>query len=774
MGTPLPTIATIATKPGNHGAVRAGIAALRNFLSGTLGEDGEVATALATLGALGSRIQAVSTAPTMAAADRGKIFVCAGTWTFNLVAVATAGAGFSFIVANTSTGVITLDGAASETINGATTLVLPAACAALLVCDGTAWSAFVIKTDAIDLISAQTITGTKDFTGSVSVLDGGLTVRNTSDPTRRLLFSTALISASTSRTLSAPNMSGTISVFHDFATRSAALAWLTAEAVPDGTVISIGGFPFRKKAGATAISDMSGWVPAGAIYPDHWAENTSPGTTDMRAAILAAAGYAGYGGAIFGSGAVYAVSDQMDISSYAGLTFSNLQLTAIGTWTAGKPFFLLSKTSAARVDMTFDLCNFEGATKANGVYIKNCSRVTLRGCRSHATPLFAVQTNTSAGELLIDGCNFRQWFNGETGWDVAANRTANLIDISTPDAFILNTTAAYALVPLNLTGPFNHIQILGSHFYNDGFTPASGQAYVAKINARDVQIIGCYFDSGMTQIDSQTTGIIALNHFFKNSGAATNTNAIEFVNSASVPDLSGLSLSGNHSNGYASAAAIVIFTGSFDADLQLVVGTPNVHSTGALWTGIPTFGVGAGDLRLQDNKFLLWNNADPTKIVRFGLGSVPSGTTTTYFLPNTGGTLIVNNGSATISGLFTFTTTPKIDAGTPFGYAPGRGGPVVQSTSRTTGVTLNKVTGKITLVSGAGSATGERFTVTNSQVTADSIVTINVVKGMSNLYTVVAEPADAGGSFDVTITKISGSATEAPVLKFTVWQAQVA
>lgn len=55
----------------------------------------------------------------------------------------------------------------------------------------------------------------------------------------------------------------------------------------DGDVIVAGGLAYEKSAGATTISDLNDWVPVDPIVPNHWAENTTPGTTDMRSAIQA-------------------------------------------------------------------------------------------------------------------------------------------------------------------------------------------------------------------------------------------------------------------------------------------------------------------------------------------------------------------------------------------------------------------------------------------------------------------------------------------------------
>jgi hypothetical protein len=100
------------------------------------------------------------------------------------------------------------------------------------------------------------------------------------------------------------------------------------------------------------------------------------------------------------------------------------------------------------------------------------------------------------------------------------------------------------------------------------------------------------------------------------------------------------------------------------------------------------------------------------------------------------------------------------------GYATGAGGTVTQITSRTTGVTINKTTGAITLLSAAGSATAATFTVTNSSVAANDTVTINQKSG-TNLY-ITAVTAVSAGSFNVTFYTTGGTATDSPVFQFNV------
>jgi hypothetical protein len=100
------------------------------------------------------------------------------------------------------------------------------------------------------------------------------------------------------------------------------------------------------------------------------------------------------------------------------------------------------------------------------------------------------------------------------------------------------------------------------------------------------------------------------------------------------------------------------------------------------------------------------------------------------------------------------------------GYGTGAGGTVTQITSRTTGVTLNKVTGAITLVSAAGSASFQTFTVTNSAVAATDVPKVCQKSGTDKY--IIHVTAVAAGSFDITFATTGGTTTETPVFNFVV------
>lgn len=129
----------------------------------------------------------------------------------------------------------------------------------------------------------------------------------------------------------------------------------------------------------------------------------------------------------------------------------------------------------------------------------------------------------------------------------------------------------------------------------------------------------------------------------------------------------------------------------------------------------------------------------------------------------------------TISCSGTTSSTTFVSGGT-FGYGPtalGVGGTVTQATSRTTGVTINKVCGQITLFSAIATAgAAAAFTVTNSFITASTRQNIVVSLASQGASTGVYIPTVTnitGGSFQITLYCITApAAAESPIINFTI------
>jgi hypothetical protein len=140
-----------------------------------------------------------------------------------------------------------------------------------------------------------------------------------------------------------------------------------------------------------------------------------------------------------------------------------------------------------------------------------------------------------------------------------------------------------------------------------------------------------------------------------------------------------------------------------------------------------------------------------------GTGAAVFANTPTLVTPNIGA---ATGTSLSVTGAVTSSGTAGV------GYATGAGGTVTQGSSRTTGVTINKTSGAITLFSAAGSATVATFTVTNSTVAATDVIILNQKSG-TDLYDLKVT-AVAAGSFNVTFNTTGGTTTEQPVFNFAV------
>lgn len=147
----------------------------------------------------------------------------------------------------------------------------------------------------------------------------------------------------------------------------------------------------------------------------------------------------------------------------------------------------------------------------------------------------------------------------------------------------------------------------------------------------------------------------------------------------------------------------------------------------------------------------------------------------------------INAGS--IDGTTVGATTPAsikgttVEATTSIGYPVGTGGSVVQATSRTTGVTLNKITGQITLYAGSlGGHDADEFTLTNSTIAANDVVALCIKSGVdaaTRKYYQVHVVSTAAGSCVISVGNIDNatipaSSTDSPVLQFVVLKGAVA
>jgi hypothetical protein len=125
-------------------------------------------------------------------------------------------------------------------------------------------------------------------------------------------------------------------------------------------------------------------------------------------------------------------------------------------------------------------------------------------------------------------------------------------------------------------------------------------------------------------------------------------------------------------------------------------------------------------------------------------------------------------------------TTPStiegttVYADTELGYAAIAQGAVTQLTSKSTGVTLNKSAGKITM-NGAALAAGTTvlFTLTNSTISANDVLIVNLGSaGTSGAYWPYVANVSAGTAVIGLYNNTAGSLSEAVVVNFAIIHGQ--
>ena len=127
---------------------------------------------------------------------------------------------------------------------------------------------------------------------------------------------------------------------------------------------------------------------------------------------------------------------------------------------------------------------------------------------------------------------------------------------------------------------------------------------------------------------------------------------------------------------------------------------------------------------------------------------------------------ITTSGNITTSGIITSSGTLGI------GYATGAGGSVTQVTNKGSTVTLNKVTGLITMEGtsniAANATTVTSFVMNNSTIASTDLVEIRHVSGGSMAAYNITTSAGAG-NVTIYIRNVTQSIlAEAPVLRFAV------
>jgi hypothetical protein len=176
------------------------------------------------------------------------------------------------------------------------------------------------------------------------------------------------------------------------------------------------------------------------------------------------------------------------------------------------------------------------------------------------------------------------------------------------------------------------------------------------------------------------------------------------------------------------------------------------------------------------SEFVAYNNADPTNAqsVNFTVTSTEARIQSTAFGTGTGSYLplqFYTSGNKRAE-LDTTGNLRLNSTGGAIGYATGAGGTVTQATSKSTGVTLSRPTGQITMNNALlGNDTTVSFTLTNTVIAAGDILVMNHISGgTGGSYTLNAQCG--AGSAVINVRNVTaGNLSEAIVIAFAVVRA---
>jgi hypothetical protein len=211
----------------------------------------------------------------------------------------------------------------------------------------------------------------------------------------------------------------------------------------------------------------------------------------------------------------------------------------------------------------------------------------------------------------------------------------------------------------------------------------------------------------------------------------------------------------------ASGSAVSIFADQNGTPIQAVSGVANAAQVDS--DGNASFYVDSGEYHLD-----IYATDSTTFIKR--IENIPMVSEGDFVInsdlsASTGASLVGATGGGTVQdGL------DRI--GTFVGYDTGVGGTVTQVTSRTSGVTINKLTGRISLVSAAGTSAWQNFDVTNSEVSATDVVHVSICNATNTYVASVHFVTD--GAFGITHSAVAGTATDAPTINFVVVKGAIA
>ncbi len=572
------------------------------------------------------------------------------------------------------------------------------------------------------LITSPTIVAT-------SAVDSTFRLVDDIDATKKLAWQVSGVTTGTTRTWTALDADMVVAG-SAVAGTSGQVAWFTTGGLLTNSAA------FKYAATTLTIGD-------GAVAGANFLIDTAVGTRSHQISTAGVRRWRWGGGAAAETGADAGSQWFLEASNDAG-TAIDFPITV--TRVAGGPITLVRPlTTSGNITQTgVTSCSF-----GTGVFVVN-------GITTHSARVGIGSSGSAASPLVIS--------------------TAFVLTTGTSQYGILNQFTGQSGATTRVVGNYTDVNLAAA-----AFTTADLVAFSANIGAPAIGAGSSATRWAGFQTRTLTYGGTAnFGYYYGGSGVLTGTGTWGFYNATADANYLG---TGSTIFG-ASATSV-------QADINGGLGTPTVQINGtsggtasltrwAASAGAPTFILGKsrsatvgtfGIVSASDRLGAIdWNGDDGVQMRRAASITVTvDGTPGAGDMPGKMWFSTSADGAAAPTDRLSIDALGQVLALSPLGgigYGTGAGGTVTQITSRVTGVTLNKVSGAITLVSAAGSATYQTFIVTNSACGANDTPKV-VQKSGTDLYEIHVTAVTAG-TFNVTFRTTGGTTVEQPVFNFTI------
>ena len=365
--------------------------------------------------------------------------------------------------------------------------------------------------------------------------------------------------------------------------------------------------------------------------------------------------------------------------------------------------------------------------------------------------------------------------------------SVTLADVIVDSLHITGGTATEGLISWNATDGTADLVLKGENVTlqigQEQVVRVTNQTGTALSEGQVVYVIGStgnHLDVGLAQANSEVTSsktlaIVTEPIANNQSGFATVLGLVRDLNTLSFAEGAALWLSPTVAGGITSTRPTApnnsVFLGwcirQHASVGSIYVNIQNGYELNELHDMLIT-SVGNNDSLFYDSTSLVWKNKTPTDArTALGLGSIATQNNSSVDI--IGGTVNGTSIGATTKSTGAFTS---LLANT-LGIEPNisNGGTVTQLTSRTTPVTLNKISGAITMFTAVGSTTAATFSVNNTFVGLNDVIIVSQKSG-TNLYDLMVTTV-AAGSFNITFRTTGGTASDAPVINFVVIKSSI-